>query len=56
MFPPLPPQAEQASNRLVQLLKVWLDPFVPLILLYGLIELKEGGLLYMLLGHSSVLQ
>ena len=44
MFPPLPPQAKQIVNWLVELDKNWLSPGLPLLILYGGSEIGDDGL------------
>ena len=44
VFPPLPPQAEQTVNWLVAFDKNWLTPSLPLLILYGGIEIGDDGL------------
>ena len=44
VFPPLPPQAEQTMNWLVAFDKNWLTPGLPLLILYGRIEIGDDGL------------
>ena len=44
VFPPLPPQAKQIVNWLVELDKNWLSPGLPLLILYGGFEIGDDRL------------